>query len=1000
MKRILLLAWSCVCLAQLGHAQATRAISGTILDITGSPLIGATVDLEGSDNYTITDLDGNFRLKVAAETSELRVSYTGYISQSIDISTRTEVVVVLQDDVIGLEEVVVTGYQPVLRKDLVGAVSTVRGDELNKEAGVTAQSALRRAAGVVVQQANGTPGAGFNVRVRGATSITASNEPLYVVDGVPVVSGNFAQNPVGGQGANALADINMSDVQSIEVLKDASTTAIYGSRAANGVVLITTKSGQQGDTRINVNTDYGWNTPIKKIDIVDTRSYQDYIEEQYGTRDLSLLFPTLDSTVNTNWQDVIFETAPIQNVGVTLSGGDAKTTFFSSLNYLDNQGIVKNTQFERYNARLNLNHIANDRFSADLSLAYTFSRNQRVKSDNDISGAVSAAILMPPAVPIFAADGTYASAFQLENPLASVDEYSNVLKTNRLISSGSVSYLPIESLELTARVGLDALDLFETEFEPSVLQSVPNGSISEASSRNMRLINEFLATYTGEFGTTKVVAIGGAIFQRNNLKQNYFLENDVPDNAPSGNAAASPSLVLGGLTGDVLQSYIASASLNFDSRLYISASFRADGSSRFVNNRWGYFPGLAAGYELSDLVGGFSQLKIRASYGQTGNNNIGNFVSRQLYSGSNQYLTTRGAAPLQIGNPDLRWETTATTDIGIDATLLENRVSASLGVYQKSTSDLLLNRPIPTTSGFASVFQNIGNVRNRGFEASVTLIPIEAEGIRLRHDFTAAYNENEVVTLFEDQPFDAGGFATRVAVGQPLGAFYGYVTDGLFQNEEEVEAGPRPAAAEGTRNVGPGDFRFKDLDGNGVINDADRTFIGQALPKWTGGINNVITWRSFELSAFFQFSLGNQVYNTNTSFSEGLNGVFAPTQRAYKGAWREERGAGNGDRFPRIGRGAIDINNRRTSDRFVEDGSFVRLKTLNLTYTLDSELIKARGLQSIQIYAQSTNLINWNNYSWYDPEVNFLGNNNVALGTDFLTYPQARTVQVGINLGF
>ena len=992
MKQIFLLLGFVLC-GLTTFAQTERTIVGNVIDNFGEPLIGATVVVPRTGIGTTTDIDGNFRLTVPATTEVLEVAYTGYATTTTPITGQDRLTITMADDVIGLSETVVIGYAPVRRKDLTGSVASVSSEDANREAGATVGSALRRAAGVVVQQTNGTPGAGFNIRVRGSTSINASNEPLYVVDGIPIINDDFTRAGIGGQGASTLSDISPNDIESIEVLKDASTTAIYGSRAANGVVLITTKKGKAGRTDVNFNASYGWNSPIKTIDVVDGAGYVDYIEERYGTRNLGLLSSGLDTTASSNWQDLIFDTNPIQNYGVSFAGGDIKTRFFASLNYEDNQGILQNTQFQRYNARLNLDHTISDKFLTSIQFGFTRSDNQRVQNDNNIFGAVSAAILLPPAVPIFTESGAYGSAFGLENPVAAVTEYDNSLITNRFLGNASVSYLPTEWLKLTGKLGVDALDLRESIFEPSLLQSSPAGIINEGSTRNTRLINEYVATITESFGNTQFVGALAAIYQNDNIDRTFFVKNNVPDNTPSADAAAEPADVLGDISGDVLHSYVASANFNINENLFLTASFRADGSSRFINNRWGYFPGLAVAYDIADLVPGFEQFKLRASYGQTGNNNVGNFASRPLYSGTRGYLNTPGISPLQIANPDLRWETTTTVDLGVDMTLLEQRVFATLGVYQKNTEDLLFGRPLPTTSGFASVLTNIGEIRNRGLELSLTLVGYQTPDFTWTTNIIAAYNDNEVLELFDDQPLDVG-FASRVEVGQPLGAFYGWMTDGIFQNQAEVDAGPTPAGL----SVGPGDFRFVDLNNDGIINDDDRQIIGQALPKWTGGIGNDFFYKGVDLNFFFQFSLGNEIYNNNLAFAEGLNSVFAPTVRSFEGAWREE---GDGDDFPRIGGGDISSNNRRDSDRFIEDGSFVRLKTAQLGYTFDDETLGGfGGFQKLRIYVQGTNLLTFTDYSWYDPEVNTFGASATSLGTDFLTYPVARTVQLGVNLGF
>jgi TonB-linked SusC/RagA family outer membrane protein len=995
MKRLLLVLGFTACIVSLAFAQDTRTVSGTILDTDGLPLIGATVTVPSTSIGTATDIDGNFSLAIPFSATQLQIDYTGYLRKTIDVTTEpnSSISIVLAEDVIGLEEAVVIGYAPVRRKDLVGSVSSIDGELAAREAGATVQSALRQAAGVSVQQTNGAPGAAFNIRVRGATSITASNEPLYVVDGVPVVNQSFAQTGIGGQESNSLADLNPNDIESIEVLKDASTTAIYGSRAANGVVLITTKRGAAGATKINFNSSYGFNEATNTIDIVDGPGYVDFIEERFGTRNVGALDPALDSTVSNNWQDLIFETNPIQNYNLSFSGGDVKTKFFSSLNYDDNQGYLRGTRFRRYNARLNLDHTLSSKLTTSLQLGYNNSQNDLRQNDNNIFGAVSSSILLPPVVSIRNDDGSFGSAFGLENPVAAVDIYSNELKTNRFIGNSSLSYLPTQWLTLTTRLQVDALDLRETVFEPSLLQSSPNGIINEGATRNMRVVNEYLASFNHSVGKAQIAGTVGAIFQNNTFTRTYFTKTDLPNNTPSADAAASPTDVFGDESSDRLTSYIASLNFNLGNNFFATASFRADGSSRFVNDRFGYFPGVAVGYDFSKFVPGFDQFKLRSSIGQTGNNNIGDFQSRALFSGARRFLNTPGTSPLQIGNADLRWETTTTFDVGLDFALLEDKISGSIGVYNKRTEDLLLGRPLPTTSGFTTVLENIGAMRNRGFEASLNFVGAQTKDWQWVTTVIAAYNDNEVLELFDNQPFDSG-FATRTAEGEPLGSFFGFVTDGIFQNEQEVEDGPVPAGLA----VAPGDFRFRDLNDDGIINDQDRTFIGQALPDWTGGIDNRVSYRGLELQAFVQFNLGNDVYNNNLAFAEGLNSVFAPTARSFAGAWREE---GDGDDFPRIGGGVASTNNRRDSDRFVEDGSFVRIKSARLSYDVPSEPLNSVGIRSVRVYVSATNLVTFTDYSWFDPEVNTFGtDSNTALGTDFLTLPQARTVQFGLNLGF
>ncbi len=998
MKLFQLFAWVLL-FGSFGALQA-QVVTGTVTDDEGVPLIGASILVVNTTTGTVTDLDGVFTLNVSPDDQNLQVSYTGFTTRTIPLTGAVTYDIVLTSDGIGLDEVVVVGYSPVRRKDLVGAVSSISSKDITAEAGATVQSALRQAAGVVVQQSNGAPGAGYNIRVRGVTSVNASNEPLFVVDGVPVISGNLSQQAIGGQGTNALADINPADIESMEVLKDASTTAIYGSRAANGVVLITTKSGKSGRTRISLNSSYGFNELPKMIDVVDGPTYNLYLRELGfgGTAGVGL-----DSTVTSNWQELIFDRNPLSSQQLSISGGDIKTKFYGSLGYDDNQGALNGTQFKRYSGRLNLDHTASDKLTVNMNLGYTNTNNKRIQGDNNIYGAVSSAILLPPAVPVRRPDGSYGSAFGLENPVAATEVYENRALTNRIIGNASATFFPIDAIALKAKFGVDNLNYRENIFEPSSLASTAQGQIIESSNIRTRIISEYIATYNGRLDATNVNATVGAIYQRDDIRRNYFETNDLPsDNFPSADAAATPATVTGDKFGSTLQSYIATVNVN-NGGLYVTASFRADGSSRFVNNRWGYFPGIAAGYDFANnnQIGPFEQLKLRASYGQTGNNNIGDFATRPLFEGGSSYLTTPGISQAQLGNPDLVWETTTQFNLGLDLALLKNRIGAAFDFYVKNTDDLILNRPIPTTSGFSTVVANVGSMRNTGVEASLTFVNVLQSDFSWTTQLTGAFNKNEVTALFNDQPQDFG-FATRLAVGQPVGSFFALVTDGIYQNQAEIDAdnelntdpdNPRDFIV----GAQPGDYRFVDQDGNGIINDDDRTFIGKALPDFTGGVNNKLTYKGLELDFFFQFNLGNEVYNNNLAFAEGLNSVFAPTVRSYEGAWRAD---GDGDDFPRITGGTSADNNRQDSDRYVEDGSFVRLKTATLAYNLPAAINDRLGIERLRLFVSGTNLITWTNYSWFDPEVNSFGDSNVALGTDFLTLPISRTVEFGINLGF
>jgi TonB-linked SusC/RagA family outer membrane protein len=986
---------------------AQRTVTGTVMDDAGEPLIGANVLVKGVAIGTVTDFDGKFSLSVPENLNTLMVSYTGFTTQEIGIAGMSNVEISLSADVIGLEDVIVVGYSPTKRKDITGAVSSVNSEDMKGEAGVGLEAALRgRAAGVQVFQASGTPGSAMNVRVRGSTSINASNQPLYVIDGVPLISGDFAQVGVGGQTLNALSDINPNDIESIEVLKDASTAAIYGNRAANGVVLITTKKGKAGNTKIEFDGSYGFQEKANTVELMSADQYREQMETLFGSPDA--LAGGLGG--NTDWYDEIFRTSNIQNYSLSASGGDEKTRFFAGLSYSDNEGIIKKSSFERYSGRLNVDHFASDKLSLGVNIGYNYTKNQRIRNDNNIFGALSVATLWGATVPVFNEDGSYASAFGWDNPVATVNIYENLVTNNRLTGNAFAKYNIFEGLSFKASVGIDALDLREDVYQPSALQSSNNGTAQLGLTRDIRWLTEFTLNYQKRFGRSSLSAVVGAGYQEDQITQTFAQADDFPTDDFSGlTAGATPTTLTGSFTGDRLNSYFGSANFSFDDKYIVSATVRADGSSRFVNDQWGIFPAGSVAWRISSedfMQGGFFEdLKLRVGYGTTGNNSIGNFTARQLYGGGNNYDDTPGITPTQLGNPDLTWETTTQLNIGVDFAILNSRLSGSIDFYTKNTEDLLLNLPIPTTSGFTTVPRNVGEVQNQGIEFALQATPISSGKFNWDIALNASYNKNEIVKLFNGQPIDAG-FATRLAEGHPIGAFFGFETDGIFQNQGEVEAhATQPNAA-------PGDYRFKDISGgpgadgilgtaddlepDGVINDNDRTFIGQGLPDWTGGLSNTWSYGGLELSAFLQFTLGNDIYNNNLEFSEGMHSVFNTTKRAWEGRWQNE---GDDEDFPRAV-GGDPNNNRRNSTRNVENGSFLRLKTASLSYVVPQNVLASTGIDKLRIYVTGTNLLTFTEYSWFDPEVSTFGESNTAPGTDFLTFPQARSVVFGVNVGF
>lgn len=1003
-------------LAVLGFALPTvwaqQTVSGTVTDAaSGDPLEGVAVIVKGTTAGMFTNAEGQYTLQVPAGGEVLVFSYVGFVTIETEIDGN-RVNVELREDAFELEEVVVTGFGSTKRKDLTGSVSSVSGDVLVDVPDVGIQNALQgRAAGVQVTKNSGTPGGGIDVRVRGSTSISADNQPLFVIDGVPIIDGSFSQNGVGNAGTNALADLNPNDIESIEVLKDASTAAIYGSRGANGVVLITTKKGSRGATKVNFNASYGVQEAWRTVPMANSLQYRDVLDaaalNQFGVP-VSGLGIIVDTTVSTNWQDEIFRRGNITDNTLSISGGSLKSRYYASLSFHNNNGIVKGSDFQRISARMNLENTVSDRFKWGMNMNYVNSDAGRIQNDNNIYGAVSTSILLPPDVPIFNEDGTYASRYGLENPVAAVTIYQNEAITNRLIGNWFGEYEFFPGFSFRANLGVDALNFREEVYEPAALQSAAgsNGFGFVGQTQAFRWLTDYTLNYNKVFGKSNLSVVAGYGLQENRIDQVSATVTDYPtSDFTTLNAGANVQGASASYTIDGLVSYFGNARYSFDDRYILQLTFRADGSSRFgPESKFGYFPGASAAWRISsesfmEGVTAINDLKLRASYGVTGNNNIGDFSALQLYAGGANYLDQPGIVPSALGNPALRWEETAQTNIGLDFTVLNNRISGTFDYFVKTTENLLFTRPIPTTSGFTSVLENIGSIQNTGFELQINTRNIVG-AFTWETGFNIARIRNEVLSLYEDQPIDVG-FASRIEVGESLGSFYGFVTEGIFQTQEEIDAANElnPDFPYQTASTAPGDIKFADLNGDGRITDDDRQIIGSAQPDFVGGITNTFSYAGFTLDFFFQGSYGNEILNNNTVFAEGMNSVFNQTERIVQERWIADENEHNDARFPRAVWG--DPNqNRRDSDRFVEDGSYLRLRTLTFSYTLPAAATNALGVSNVRIFYSGQNLLTFTNYSWYDPEVNTFDGSNTALGTDFLTYPQPRIHTGGISIGF
>ncbi len=1049
----------------------TRTVSGRVIDQTsGEGLPGATVLLKGTTTGISTNADGRFSLNVPESGGTLTISSVGLVTQEVALGNRTTVEVALASDNKQLSEVVVTGYgQQQERRELTGAVATVNSSQYKDQPIVGVDQALQgRAAGVQVSQNSGTPGSGVSVRVRGAASISASNEPLYVVDGLPINTGNTSQLSAGNQSTNGLNDLNPNDIATIEVLKDASAAAIYGSRASNGVVLITTKRGKAG--KANIDLDYyrgvqsAWKRPTSLTGPQQTQLFLDEIANRYGVagdgsvagyrslaeatayvfrasagtrtvgsnglynyvnngpvRPLSQ-FQDPSTAPTTNWSDLVLRNAPVSNYGVTFSGGSDQSRYRLSLNYFDQQGTLVGSGYNRGSVRYTMDNKLSEKVRMGTSIGISRSVNNRINNDNSIYGVLITARLTASDLPVYNPDGTYLKYGSLENPVAAANEPFIQSVNNRLIGSQYTEFELIKNLKYRATFGLDFTYGRDDRFYSTLTNAGAsvNGSATQATLQDANFNHISSLNYSKAFGTDHTLnALFVAEYQRDAESDNFATVTGFPSNAIRELAAgATKSAITSSSTSNTLFGLLVKADYAFKGRYLLSASVRRDNSSRFgQNNRVGYFPAVSAGWRVIDEPflkdqTAISELKIRGSYGQTGNQPVSNFGARGLIGVGYNYLDQGGLALVQLANPDLRWERTSATDVGMDLGFIQNRLYASVDLYYRHTTDLLLPQSIVYDTGFSSYSANVGSLENKGLEVALTSINVRGEGTAFNWEtnFNISFNRNKVLDIANPSPTGlAQGFASRLAAGQPLGAFYGYRVDHIFQTQDEINALDAAAktatgnqsATYQTTATKPGDIKFKDLNGDGVITAADQEIMGSAQPKYYGGMTNTFRYMGLDLSIFFQYNVGNQIYNSPKSYVQGMSTSYAGDASTLN-RWTTSNT--NTD-VPRAVYGDPN-NNSRTSDRFLEDGSFARLKSVTLGYTLPISLLSRAHVRTARIYVQAQNLATFTKYSGLDPEVSTFSSGsgattaNAALGTDFFTYPQARTITGGVSLGF
>jgi TonB-linked SusC/RagA family outer membrane protein len=1005
-------------------ADTVKLVSGRVTDIKGDGIPGITIRVKGGNSGTSSAADGVYSIKVR-EQAILIFSYMGYTTQEIAVAGKKTINVKLVEEQQMLNDVVVVGYGTQKRKDLISAVSSVRGKDIENLPVATAQSLIQgRASGVQVVQNSGAPGSGVTVRIRGTTSINAGNDPLYIVDGVPVESGTLAGISQSGSQPSALSAISADDIESMEVLKDAGALAIYGSRAANGVVLITTKHGKLGGTTYNVNVYHGWqkdnpNTRVKlmnsaqSIDLIQegrANAFSDGVTSIYG-----FLLPAPDGTVyNTDWQNALFRTAPISNYELSIRGGENKLKFALSGGYMDQDGIVISSGYKRGTTRLNLDYDASEKLKFGTNLSLSRYLNKRVSTEDGATSIIQVALKKSPSLPIYNTDGSFflgdVSGFL--NPVA----YANKVKYENQVSSvvanvfGEYRFTP--ELNFKTTLGLNYASVIDQFFQPSdaLRNGVANGQAFSSTVDGW--INENTLNYAKEFGKHRVSAIVGYSQQeRSSLAINARGTLYATNNIPTLNAAVLPVEASSNSSGYGLSSAFARVGYAYSDRYLMEVTARRDGSSRFgQNKRFALFPALSAAWRISNEAfwnksSVVNDFKLRGSVGRTGNQTIGDYVAQGQYATGASYLGQSGIFLSTMPNPDLTWETTLQYNAGLDISLFKSRIMLNIDAYVKNTSNLLLNVPLPNTSGFGSVLQNVGSTQNKGLEFSLNTINIQKTDVNWTSNFNISFNRNKVTNLYSG----ANNIINNVGqgltgsllsysilqVGEPIGSFYGWRQSGVYSNSADNLTGVKNASV-GTNGYlfKGGDLIFQDLNGNNTIDNDDRQIIGHALPKFTGGFNNTVSYKNLDLSVLMTFSYGNDILNGTRYSSESASGFTGSTKLLNR--WRNE---GDVTDVPRAN--SVDpAGNRRFSNRWLEDGSYLRAKNVTLGYTMPKGLLRSASVKTCRIYATAQNLFTLTKYTGYDPEASSFNSAVTEIGIDQGTYPQYRALILGLSVGF
>lgn len=1028
---------------------AQKKVSGTVKDAEGKPIPSVTVSIKGKPAATNTNNNGQFSIQ-ARVGDTLQFSSVNYDPVSQVVGEKDDYSILLENKVSKLDDVIVIGYGTVQKRDVTGSVSKAPVEDMQKAPVRSFDEALAgRIAGVNVSSVDGQPGSAVNITIRGANSVTQDNSPLYVIDGFPIESpnNNF---------------INPQDIESIEVLKDASATAIYGSRAANGVIIITTKKGKAGPPVVTLNSSYGIQKDYNRMKLLSPAQFVEYQLERIPTDANNIYLSdgkSLDHYRNIpeiDWQDQLYRTAPMSNTSLSVSGGNNTTKYYVSGNLLQQEGVMVNSGYKRYQGTMSLNQTFNPKLKGGVYVNYAYNKQTGASPSTPTSNSSTAYSLFSVyGYRNFSLDGSTGLTDQLfdqfidptidlrMNPVINQEHMLRENIGRNTIINANIEYAILKNLKLKITGGINSTITQNNQFNDtstiygnkrSLLgsQNGVNGSVIYYKTSTW--VNENTLTWNKTFNRKhNFTVLAGLSESVNNSSSHGSAATNLP-NAQlgiSGLDEGTPQVVRATSSSWGLVSFLGRADYKYGNRYLVTLSYRADGSSKFAKeNRWGYFPSGAVAWKFSEekfmkkFEDILSEGKLRVSYGLTGNNRVGDFTylsainlafNPQGYTFGN--TTVSGAIPSSFGNGNLKWETTEQFNLGLDLGFLNDRINLTTDIYRKKTKDLLLLANIPLSLGYAQAYRNIGSVQNQGLELTLTTTNIDQRDFKWKTSFNITFNQNKILRLTENQesilsaaPFDQY-FRTIPAfiskVGNQLGMMYGFIFDGVYQYEDfdVTNTGNYILKDQITTNgntrasIQPGDIKFRDINGDKVVDANDYAIIGRGLPVHTGGFTNEFTYKNFDLNLFFQWSYGNDIINANRYIFEGniLGRSHLNQFASFLDRWSPTNTSST---MPRGGAGGYGPTTPTgTNSRVIEDGSYLRLKTVQLGYNFSPKTLRFLKIKAARLYASAQNLLTWTSYSGVDPEVSIF-NSVLTPGVDYSAYPRPRTITFGLNVSF